>query len=150
MKFEDLHFGEAPAVRELPGPKSKKLLQLQRTIEGSAVSYPQNIPVVMDEGRGATVKDVDGNIFIDFFGGAGVLAVGHCNPVVMEAVKKQQNKITHTLDFPIEIRLELIEKLRKVFPGKLKDNAKVQFGFLWYQRFILSPMRIVTDALFRE
>lgn len=128
MKFEDLHFREAPAIGELPGPKSKKLLQLQRTIEGSAVSYPQNIPVVMDEGRGATVRDVDGNIFIDFFGGAGVLAVGHCNPQVMEAVRKQQNKITHTLDFPTEIRLELIEKLRKVFPGRLKDIVKVQFG----------------------
>ncbi len=127
MRFEELSFEKAPKIVNLPGPKSKRLLTLQREIEGSAVSYPRNIPVVMDEGRGATIKDLDGNIFIDFFGGAGVLAVGHCNPVVMKAVHNQQNKITHTLDFPTEVRLELIQKLRKVMLGSLKD-IKVQFG----------------------
>jgi len=43
---------------------------------------------------------VDGNVFIDFFGGAGVLNVGHCNPYVVEAVKRQVEKLTHSLDFP--------------------------------------------------
>ncbi len=129
MKFEELSFAEAPKIiGELPGKKSKKLLHLQRDIEGSALSYPLGIPIVMDEGRGATVKDVDGNVFIDFFAGAGVTALGHCNPFVLEAVRKQQNKITHTLDFPTEIRLELIEKIRGIMPGKLRDNVRVQFG----------------------
>ena len=129
MKFENLNFEEAPKINiEPPGPKSKKFLQLQREIEGNAVSYPRSIPLVIDEGKGATIKDVDGNIYIDFFGGAGVLTVGHCNPFIMKAVKKQQKKITHTLDFPTEIRLELIEKLRKVMPNNLKENIKVQFG----------------------
>lgn len=127
MKFEDLHFSRAPKIKKIPGPKTKTLLHLQKTIEGHAVSYPQNIPVVMDSARGATIKDVDGNIFIDFFGGAGVLAVGHCNPQVMRAVQNQQEKITHTLDFPTEVRLELIKKIRKVMPNNLK-NVKVQFG----------------------
>lgn len=129
MKFDDLHHEEGPSiVTDLPGPKSKGILKRQLEIEGSALSYPKSIPVVMEEGKGATIKDIDGNIFIDFFGGAGVLAVGHCNPVIMEAVREQQNKITHTLDFPTEIRLELIEKLRKIMPGKLKNNVKIQFG----------------------
>ncbi len=129
MKFEELSFSEAPKiVGELPGKKSKKLLQLQRDIEGSALSYPLGIPIVIEEGRGATIKDVDGNVFIDFFAGAGVVALGHCNPYVLEAVRKQQNKITHTLDFPTEIRLELIEKIRMIMPGKLRDGVKVQFG----------------------
>ena len=128
MKFEDLHFDEAPKIGKIPGPQSQTLLQLQRDIEGSAVSYPRNIPVVMETGRGATIRDCDGNIFIDFFGGGGVLAVGHCNPCVMEVVKEQQSKITHTLDFPTEVRLELIEKLRRVMPGSLRDAVRVQFG----------------------
>ena len=129
MKFEELSFAEAPKISgELPGLKSKKLLQLQREIEGSALSYPLGIPIVMEKGRGATVKDVDGNVFIDFFAGAGVIALGHCNPFVLEAVRNQQNKITHTLDFPTEIRLELIEKIRRIMPGDLKDNVRVQFG----------------------
>ena len=129
MKFEELSFAEAPKLMgQLPGPKSKNLLQLQRKIEGNAVSYARNIPIVMDQGKGATVKDVDGNVFIDFFGGAAVLSVGHCNPIILEAVREQQEKITHTLDFPTEIRLELIEKLRKIMPGELKNKVKIQFG----------------------
>lgn len=128
MEFEELSFAEAPKIVEFPGSKSKKLLQHQKNIEGRALSYPISIPIVMDVGRGATVKDVDGNIFVDFLSGAAVLAVGHCNPYVLEAVRKQQDKITHTLDFPTEIRIELIEKIRKVMPSYLKDNIKVQFG----------------------
>jgi len=47
MKFEELSFSEAPKiVGELPGKKSKKLLQLQRDIEGSALSYPIGIPML--------------------------------------------------------------------------------------------------------
>ncbi|MFX0120306.1 MAG: aspartate aminotransferase family protein [Candidatus Hodarchaeota archaeon] len=129
MKFEELSFPEAPKINgELPGKRSKSLLQLQRRIEGSAVSYPLGIPIVMEEGRGATVKDADGNIFIDFFAGAGVLALGHCNPSILESVRTQQNKITHTLDFPTEIRLELIERIRKIMPDELKNKVKIQFG----------------------
>ncbi|MHA2246723.1 MAG: aspartate aminotransferase family protein [Candidatus Hodarchaeales archaeon] len=129
MKFEELSFAEAPKISgELPGLKSKKLLQLQREIEGSALSYPLGIPIVMEKGRGATVKDIDGNVFIDFFAGAGVVALGHCNPFILEAVRNQQNKITHTLDFPTEIRLELIEKIRGIMPPDLRNNVRVQFG----------------------
>lgn len=129
MKFEELNFAEAPKINgDLPGIRSTKILQRQKEVEGSALSYPIGLPIVMEEGRGVTVKDVDGNVFIDFFAGAGVLALGHCNPMILEAVKKQQNKITHTLDFPTEIRLELIESIRKLMPGSLKDNVRVQFG----------------------
>ncbi len=129
VKFEELSFAEAPKlVGEFPGTKSKKILNRQKEIEGGALSYPLGIPIVMDEARGATIKDVDGNVFIDFFAGAGVIAVGHCNPFVMEAVRRQQKKITHTLDFPTEIRLELIEKIRKIMPEPLRNNIKVQFG----------------------
>lgn len=129
MKFEEFSYAEAPRINgDLPGNRSLKILKLQREIEGSALSYPIGLPIVMDEGRGVTVKDVDGNVYIDLFAGAGVLALGHCNPIILEAVRKQQSKITHTLDFPTEIRLELIESIRKIMPGQLRDKVKVQFG----------------------
>ena len=129
MKFEEFNFAEAPRINgDLPGNRSLQILKRQKKIEGGALSYPIGLPIVMDEGRGVTVKDVDGNVFIDLFAGAGVVALGHCNPIILEAVKKQQSKITHTLDFPTEIRLELIENIRKIMPGHLQDNVKVQFG----------------------
>ncbi len=129
MKFEELSFDKAPVLKsEIPGPSSRKILNLQEKLEGRTVSYPKSSPIAFAQGFGATIKDVDGNIFIDFFGGAGVLALGHCNPYVEEKVIEIQKNITHTLDFPTEIRLELVEKIQKVLPGDLKNNSKIVFG----------------------
>ncbi|MHA2155802.1 MAG: aspartate aminotransferase family protein [Candidatus Hodarchaeales archaeon] len=129
MKFENLHFPEAPIITgNIPGKKAQKILTKQERIEGTAVSYPKAIPLVLDEGRGATLKDSDGNIFIDFFAGAGVVALGYNNPIILRAVEEQLHKISHTLDFPTEVRVTLVERIREILPGKLKNNMKVQFG----------------------
>jgi diaminobutyrate-2-oxoglutarate transaminase len=126
--IDELHFEDAPNVETVPGPQTRALLQKQREIDSSAVAYPEDIPIAFDEGKGATVRDVDGNTFIDMFAGIGVLNVGHANPYVMEAVHKQADKLVHTVDFPTEARLELIEKLDEIAPGSLQGNNRVVFG----------------------
>jgi len=129
MKFSGLHFPEAPKiVVEPPGPKSKQLLDKQRELESKAVLYPLAIPLALEASKGATVKDVDGNIYIDFFGGIAVLSVGHSNPVVLKAVREQEEKLIHALDFPTTPRIKLAEKLVEISPGGLKGNSKVLFG----------------------
>ena len=67
-------------------------------------------------------------MYIDLFAGIAVLNFGHSNPYILEKVKKQLEKLIHTLDFPTAPRLELVKRLIKVAPGELKDNAKVIFG----------------------
>jgi len=67
-------------------------------------------------------------VYIDFFGGAGVLNVGHCNPEVLEAVKEQEKLLIHALDFPTRPRIELMKKLLEIAPGELRNNAKAFFG----------------------
>jgi diaminobutyrate-2-oxoglutarate transaminase len=126
--INDLHFDDAPDVRNVPGPESRELLERQREIDSSAVAYPEDIPIAFEEGSGATVRDADGNTFIDMFGGIGVLNVGHANPYVLEAVHEQADKLVHTVDFPTEARLELIEKLDEIAPGDLQGNNRVVFG----------------------
>ncbi|MHA1348106.1 MAG: aspartate aminotransferase family protein [Candidatus Heimdallarchaeaceae archaeon] len=129
MKFDDLSFDEAPVIKcELPGKHAKHLLDLQSKYEGRAVSYPKGSPTSFTKAFGATIEDLDGNVFIDFFGGAGVLALGHCNPYIQEKVSEVQQNLTHTLDFPSVFRIELDEKLLKVLPGKLRQNAKIIYG----------------------
>ena len=49
----------------------------------------------LDRGRGAIVWDVDGNRYIDFIGGIGVLNVGHAHPAVAAAVAEQAQRLTH-------------------------------------------------------
>ncbi|WP_411966063.1 aspartate aminotransferase family protein [Haloferax sp. YSMS24] len=126
--IHELHFDDAPNVDAVPGPKSKRLLEKQQRIDSSAVAYPEDIPIAFDSGKGATVRDADGNTFIDMFAGIGVLNVGHSNPYVLDAVHEQTDKFVHTVDFPTEARLELIEKLDEIAPGNLQGNNRVVFG----------------------
>ncbi|EJN57712.1 aspartate aminotransferase family protein [Halogranum rubrum] len=126
--IEALHFDDAPSVDSVPGPKSRALIEKQQNIDSSAVAYPEDIPIAFEEGKGATVRDVDGNTFIDMFAGIGVLNVGHSNPYVLDAVHEQTDKFVHTVDFPTEARLDLIEKLDEIAPGALQGNNKVVFG----------------------
>ncbi len=137
--LSELSFEVAPKmIVEPPGPKSKKLLDKQNKLEGGAVSYPKGAPVAFAQAFGATIKDVDGNVFIDFFGGAGVLNVGHCNPKVVEAVKKQLELLTHSLDFPTQSRIDIVEQMMLIAPNELKNSSKIIFGDLQDQ-MLLNP-----------
>jgi 2,4-diaminobutyrate 4-transaminase len=127
--FDGMHFEPAPALHgELPGERSRAMLAEQEELESSARSYPRAVPLAIEEGRGATLRDVDGNTFIDLFGGAGVLNVGHGNPAVLAAASAQEQKLVHALDFPTTPKLRLMRRLRQLLPGGLKETARFHFG----------------------
>lgn len=126
MDFRKLSFPEAPLIKSMPpGPKSKEFLDYQMSSESSAVSYPKGLPMAVLRAKGATVEDVDGNVYIDFFGGAGVLNVGHSNPQVIDAASKQISEVTHSLDVPNPARRLLVETLQSLLPDSLN---KLFFG----------------------
>jgi diaminobutyrate-2-oxoglutarate transaminase len=128
-RFDGLHFPDAPTVTgPVPGPRSRELLKEQEELESRARSYPRSVPIALEEGRGATMRDVDGNTFIDFFGGAGTLNVGHSNPAVLAAATEQQQRLVHALDFPTRPRLRLLRKLKQLLPGKLGRTARFHLG----------------------
>ncbi len=100
----------------IPGPRSKEILERK----DKAIADPLSIflPVVVAEGRGATLTDVDGNVFLDFTGGVGCLNVGHSHPKVVEAAQEQLTKFAHT-DFtivPYEVYVTLAERLLALSP----------------------------------
>ncbi|KDE19802.1 4-aminobutyrate aminotransferase [Acetobacter aceti 1023] len=81
-------------------------------------------PVFADRAENAELWDVEGKRYVDFAGGIAVLNVGHRHPKVMEAVKKQLDRFTHTA-FQVsayEPYIELAEKLnaRAPFSGDAK------------------------------
>jgi len=126
--LQELSFDEAPRISvKPPGPKSKELLAKQSTLETRAVVYSKAFPIAIDSANGSTIKDVDGNLFIDWVSGICVLNLGHNNPVVTAAVKSQIEKIWHALEIPTEARIRFLEKLQAVLPGTLRGNAKVLF-----------------------
>lgn len=78
------------------------------------------LPVVFVRGQGTRLWDEGGSEYIDFTSGLGVLNVGHAHPRVVEAVKKQAEKLIHTSNlYYTEPQIELAEKLIKLsFEGK--------------------------------
>jgi 4-aminobutyrate aminotransferase/(S)-3-amino-2-methylpropionate transaminase len=75
-------------------------------------------PVVVDHAMGSELWDVDGRRYIDFVGGIGVLNVGHNHPRVMEAVRKQLDRVTHT-SFQVvmyESYVRLAQRLSELAP----------------------------------
>jgi 4-aminobutyrate aminotransferase / (S)-3-amino-2-methylpropionate transaminase / 5-aminovalerate transaminase len=72
--------------------------------------------------KGAVITDVEGNEYIDFAGGIAVMNVGHSHPKVVQAIKDQAEKFTHTcfMVAPYESPVTLAEKLCDAAPGNSK------------------------------
>jgi 4-aminobutyrate aminotransferase/(S)-3-amino-2-methylpropionate transaminase len=107
----------------IPGPRSAEILERKERVIANAKSIV--LPIVAHEGRGATLTDVDGNVFIDFTGGVGCLNVGHAHPRVIEACTEQLARFTHT-DFtvvPYEPYVELAERLLERAPFRGPSKA---------------------------
>ena len=100
----------------IPGPRSLEILERKRNVIAEPLSV--YAPVVVEEGRGALITDVDGNVFLDFTGGVGCLNVGHAHPRVVAAAQEQVARFTHT-DFtvvPYELYVTLAERLLDLAP----------------------------------
>jgi glutamate-1-semialdehyde 2,1-aminomutase len=69
-------------------------------------------PVYVARGEGSRVWDVDGNEYIDFHNGFGVMCVGHANPVIAAAVKAQMDDGSH-FAAPTEGSIVVAEELKR-------------------------------------
>ena len=106
---------------EIPGPKSREILERrQRAVAGGLAKATD---VVAARAEGVLVHDVDGNTLMDFAGGIGTLAVGHCLPAVVEAIRSQAEKLVFVCDLVAtqEPYIRLAELLNQIAPG---DFAK--------------------------
>jgi diaminobutyrate-2-oxoglutarate transaminase len=124
--FEPLSLKHAPDIKVTPpGPKSQAILKYQSEHESSAVSYSKGMPMALKLGKGATLVDVDDNVFIDMFGGAGVMALGSSHPEILKVAHEQIDQVTHSLDIPTPTRQKMVETLMKILPDEL---TRVFFG----------------------
>ncbi len=89
--------------------------------------YSKAFPFAIDSAKGATIKDVDGNLYIDWVSGISVLNLGHNNPIVSTAAKSQMDRIWHSLEIPTETRIAFLERMHSVLPGNLRGHAKILF-----------------------
>ena len=83
----------------------------------------------MKQASGAMIEDMDGNYFLDWIGGVGVLNVGHCHPDLAAAVKEQADKYFHGMFNVVthEGYVALAEKLGALVPVR-GTKKKVMFA----------------------
>jgi acetylornithine/succinyldiaminopimelate/putrescine aminotransferase len=112
-----------------PGPRSRELSDALRDLEAPGVNtlFGGEPAILWEEARGANVRDVDGNIYIDLTSGFGVAAVGHRHPKVVQAVREQAGLLLHGLGdvHAHPLRVELARRLVGLAPV---DDPQVFFS----------------------
>ena len=105
-----------------PGPEARKIVSKDTKYLATSTKCS---PIVAKSARGAIVEDVDGNLFVDFATGIGVLNTGHCHPRVVKAVQEQAGKLMHFAgtDFYYSAQAELGEALTKITPGNFPKKV---------------------------
>jgi len=87
---------------------------------------PFNVtPYFVSRAKGAEIWDVEGKRYVDFAGGIGVNNVGHCNDMVVAAVKDQADRFLHTCFHIVmyEPYLELASRLNTLTPGDFEKKT---------------------------
>ena len=118
----------AQLTTAVPGPKSLELRQREDAHMAPGLQgYAVMAGIVMQEGRGSTVIDVDGNTFVDFIGGIAVNALGHSHPRFVAAVQEQVAKAS-VGSFTCPARVELVERLAKRPPAEGLHRLQLYSG----------------------
>jgi 4-aminobutyrate aminotransferase/(S)-3-amino-2-methylpropionate transaminase len=110
-------------VTEIPGPRSVALEGRRRAAVAAGVS--SSLPLYVTEAEGAVLVDVDGNSLIDLGSGIAVTGVGHADPGVVEAVRRQVGRFTHTcfMVTPYEGYVAVCEELNALVPGSFEKRS---------------------------
>ena len=117
------HEEQMPSVSSTDRIKSKALLKKKDEFVARGISTAY--PLIVDEANGAIVKDIDGNTYLDFYGGIGVINVGHSPESVRNAIKDQMDKFLHTcfMVAPYNSYIDLAEKIANIIPGNFQKKA---------------------------
>lgn len=117
-------------TNSLPGPKAQAIIARRAKAIPNAIRC--GYPLVVNRGEGAMIEDVDGNIFLDWVGGVGVLNVGYSQQSMIDAVKAQADKYFHVMMNigTHEGYIALAEKMNEIVPvrGETKKTMFVNSG----------------------
>ena len=109
--------------------RSEEVVRKHKEYIWPAVTNYYQKPLVADHASMQYLWDIEGNKYLDFFGGIVTIGVGHCNPKVTAKINAQVNKLQHTSTlFPNEAIVALAEKIAQITPGKLQKSFFTSSG----------------------
>ena len=86
-------------------------------------------PLVTDHASMQYLWDIDGNKYLDFFGGIVTISVGHTNPRITSKIKAQTDKLQHASTlFPNEAIVALAERIAQITPGEISQSYFTNSG----------------------
>jgi 4-aminobutyrate aminotransferase len=99
-----------------PGPVGRAIIEKDHRYLATTT---KTAPLVARKAKGAVVLGVDGNVYLDFCAGIGVLNTGHGHPGVLAAVQRQLGDLVHFAgtDFYYQVQADLAERLAGLAPG---------------------------------
>ena len=101
-----------------------KLVEEDRALTSPGAKVPY-YPLAIHKGFGAIVEDLDGRRYIDLLSSAGAVNTGHCHPKVVDAIKKQAEKLilyTHAYMYQEPI-VKLSQELIDITPGAFQKRV---------------------------
>ncbi len=102
---------------------TQTILEKEKTYLWPSHIHYYEEPIALARGEGMHLYDVEGNKYLDFFGGILTVSVGHCHPRVTEALRRQVGTLVHTSTlYPNENHANLAAKLAQLAPGRLQKS----------------------------
>lgn len=118
--MEKTTHGKALIKTDIPGPKSLHCFEYEQAYMAPGVQTIATLSkIVVEKGDGATLEDIDGNRFIDFFAGVGVASLGYNHPTYVKIMQEQVAKV-HVGSFTTRHRAELTKLLSEIALGDLR------------------------------
>jgi 4-aminobutyrate aminotransferase-like enzyme len=114
---------------KMTSSRSEEVIRKHKQFLWPAVTNYYREPLVADHASMQYLWDIEGNKYLDFFGGILTIGVGHANPKVTSKIKAQVDKLGHTSTlYPNEAIVALAEKLAEITPGTLQKSFFTNSG----------------------
>ncbi|MEM7484893.1 MAG: aspartate aminotransferase family protein [Bacteroidota bacterium] len=94
------------------------------TYQTQTTPYPLGLEV--SHAHGSYIYDLQGNAHLDFVAGVSACSLGHCNPNVVEAIKKQTEKYMHVMVYGEYVQQPAVE-YTKLLASHLPENLKTTY-----------------------
>ena len=96
----------------------QEILLAQKEFLFPAVFHYFKEPLVVSHAKDQYVYDIEGNQYLDFFGGIVTVSVGHCNDAINKRVHTQIDRLEHVSTvFANEPQVALAQKLAQITPA---------------------------------
>lgn len=114
---------KGPLISDLTRPRANAIVQRHNKVMITSTMVPY--PIVGHDAEGTLVRDVDGNVYLDFSSAVAVMNVGYNHPEVKKAILDQAERLVHFAgnDYYNAKQVELAEKLVSITPGKFQKRV---------------------------